>query len=133
MINRFMKTVFIGTALIINAEVYQFDGTTSLEELILQSSIPVAIKFYTPWCGTCIAMARSQVFEKISEDSLIKNRVFFIEVDAEKYHHLLGHWNICSVPHIFFLNKGALVADHKGILSFEGLRSKLISLFSLNT
>ena len=114
-----------------HTDVIIFDDSMSFDNLVLQAKKPTVVKFFTPWCSHCIVMARANVFANVSNISSFKDTILFVEIDAYKYHDISTKYNINTVPNFLFFNQGAAIAEHKGALSHDALRTKLVSIFSI--
>jgi thioredoxin len=128
--NSFLLILLLAN-LYIHTEVIHFYANTSFEEVVLASSKPVVIKFFTKSCTHCIAMARANIFEKASEDPALCDKVLFVEIDAQEHYTLSKAFDIHSVPTIIFLKEKAIVDQHTGFLSTNALKDKIIAIFAL--
>ena len=80
---------------------------------VLQSSLPVLVDFWAPWCGPCRAMAPA--YEKVSHDMHGKAR--FVKVNTEDEQGLAAQFNIRSIPTLAVFAGGREIARQPGAMS----------------
>jgi len=61
---------------------------------VLESTVPVIVCFYTPWCHACHQM--DPVIGKLAEE--YRGRVRFAVVDASKYPQAVAEYYVRAVP-----------------------------------
>ncbi len=78
----------------------------TFESEVLQSSEPVLVDFWAPWCGPCRMLA--PVVEKISQTFAGKAK--FLKLNTDENPSLTGHYGVSGIP-CLILFKGGQVAD----------------------
>lgn len=94
-----------------HAEVKTVLGKDQFNEVVLQSSKPVVVKFGAPWCPACV---RSKApYEKISQDADLAH-VAFVEMDFDKNSATAQQYDVQSLPTFLYFNNGKLAATKTG-------------------
>lgn len=90
---------------------------------IAKSSVPVVVKFYSNYCGPCVAMG--PIVQKISNE--FDNKVMIIEVDTTAHRTMLSFFDFRYIPTLIFFDKGTEL-DRTNTLTEEQLREKIEAL-----
>jgi thioredoxin 1 len=99
------KTIMVNTANIINIE-----NKEDFKTKVLESEIPVIVKFETEWCGACKEM--TPAYAKASEE--FKDKIKFVTVDAEKLADTAKELKISGVPAFIFIKEGKAESKIEG-------------------
>jgi thioredoxin 1 len=100
-------------ALIINAK--------NIEAEVMQSTLPVVIDVYAPWCGPCRMMM--PLFDELSQELSAQYKLCKINIDEER--DLAIKFNVSSIPTFLFFKNGTLVAKETGGMNKDGLLKKI--------
>ena len=84
----------------------------NFSELVTQSTIPVVVDFWAPWCGPCKMF--SPTFQ--ASASTNANQVLFVKVNTEAEQVLGSQWNIRSIPTLAGFKGGKEVHRVSGAL-----------------
>lgn len=87
-------------------------NSTLLSELIAQTSLPVLVDFWAPWCGPCRSFAPT--FKAAAEKH--QGHLIFAKVDTEAHPHAGQHHTIRSIPTLASFWKGQEVGRISGAL-----------------
>jgi thioredoxin 1 len=90
---------------------------------VLDSDIPVLVKFYTAWCTQCRAL--DSMLNQILPE--YEGRVKFAIVDVDAEEALREKYGIISVPALHLYKRGALLEKKAGMVSRKDLLDLLAS------
>ncbi len=93
-------------------------GEANLDEVLVNSEIPVIVDFWAPWCGPCKMMG--PVFEKVSKNFALK--ALFAKVNTENEQNLGARFGIRSIPTLAVFKNGKEVDRLSGALDENGLK-----------
>lgn len=91
-------------------------------EEVIESSLPVLVDFWAPWCGPCRVMG--PIVDELSAELSGKAKVCKINVDTDG--DLAGRFGIMTVPTFAVFKNGKLVKKDSGGKSKEELVSFII-------
>ena len=84
--------------------------TSNFDSEVLQSSIPVLVDFWAPWCGPCRAIA--PILEEISRDHGSKLKIVKVNTDEECA--LALKYGVTSIPRLDIFVNGVAVKSIVG-------------------
>ena len=83
---------------------------SNFEAEVLQSPVPVLVDFWATWCGPCRMIA--PVLEELSEEN---PDVKIVKVDVDENPELASQFQVMSIPALFVIKNGEVVAQSLGV------------------
>ncbi len=96
---------------------------------VLESSVPVLVDFFAPWCGPCRALAPA--LEDIAKTYGDKLKI--VKVNVDNAYKLAVDFKIRGVPTLMIFNNGELVDNIVGLPPLSVLRQKLADAMNKNS
>lgn len=96
----------------------------SFDTDVVQSSQPVLVDFWAPWCGPCRMLA--PVVEELAKEFAGKVRVAKINTDEQP--KSAGRFRISAIPTLLFFKGGKVVEQMVGVHSKADIKKTIESL-----
>jgi thioredoxin 1 len=93
----------------------------NFQQEVLESSIPVLVDFWAPWCMPCRMLAPT--IEKLAEENKGKLKVGKLNTDENQ--NISAQYGIQGIPTLIIFKEGKEVGRTVGVMSKEKLQEKL--------
>ena len=93
----------------------------NFQQEVLESSVPVLVDFWAPWCMPCRMLAPT--IEKLAEENQGKLKVCKLNTDENQ--HIAAQYGIQGIPTLIVFKEGKEVGRTVGVMSKEKLQEKL--------
>ena len=78
---------------------------SAFEKTVLQSSLPVIVDFWAPWCAPCKMVA--PVLEKLAKE--LDGRVVIAKVNTDENQEWASRYGIQGIPTMLFFSDGKII------------------------
>lgn len=95
-------------------------NTSTFDQHVLRSDVPVLVDFYADWCGPCKALAPT--LEQVAAENP-QARVVKVNIDDSP--DLAARYGIKSVPRLLVFKDGQIAARKNGVASKTALNAML--------
>jgi thioredoxin 2 len=96
-------------------------GDDSFAAVADESSLPVLVDLWAPWCGPCRMV--SPVLEQLATD--MAGRIKLVKVNADVAPQVSRRFEVQAIPTLVLLDRGRVVARQIGAAPADALRSWL--------
>ena len=93
---------------------------------VLNSSHPVLVDFWAPWCGPCRVLAPT--IDELAVE--FDGQVTVGKVNVDDHPHLAAQYGIRSIPTVLLFKEGQVVEQTVGVVPKQVLAAKLRTLVS---
>jgi len=90
----------------------------SFEKAVLQSSIPVIVDFWAPWCGPCKMVA--PILDKLAKE--YDGKIVIAKINTDENQEWMMKYGIQGIPTMLFVAGGKIVHRQVGALPERMLR-----------
>ena len=90
----------------------------SFEKVVMQSSIPVIVDFWAPWCGPCKMIAPT--LEKLAKEQ--EGKLIVTKINTDDHSEWMQKFGIQGIPTLLFVSGGKVVHRQVGALPEKMLR-----------
>jgi len=101
----------------INEPIHVTDA--AFEKVVLQSTLPVVVDFWAPWCGPCKMVAPT--LDKLAKEQA--GKVLFAKVNTDENSDWAMRYGVQGIPTMLFIADGKIVHRQVGALPEPALRN----------
>ncbi len=93
----------------------------SFQSEVLESTKPVLVDFWAPWCGPCRMVA--PVVEELSGE--LSEKIKFTKLNVDENQNVAAQFGIMAIPSLLIFKNGQVAQQHVGALSKAALKGLL--------
>lgn len=90
----------------------------AFEKTVLQSTVPVIVDFWAPWCGPCKMVA--PILEKLAKE--MAGKLVVAKVNTDENQQWASQYGVQGIPTMLFVSGGKIVHRQTGALPETMLR-----------
>jgi thioredoxin 2 len=92
-------------------------ATSTFDEIVAQSPVPVLVDFWAPWCGPC----RSVAPEVAKAAQQLAGKAVVLKVNTDSSPELAARFNVQGIPNFVLFSGGRSVAQQAGAVGHQRL------------
>ena len=96
-------------------------NSNNFEATINDSTKPILVDFWAPWCGPCLTIA--PIIEDLADE--MGDQVRIGKVNVDNHTAIAGDYNIRAIPTMLIFKEGSVVDQVVGLTSKDELKNKI--------
>jgi len=105
----------------VQSNIMSLGSDKEFEQTVLQSSVPVLVDFWAPWCGPC--RAQTPIIEQLARQQ--GERIRFVKVNVDEIESLARRFDIRGIPTLILFDGGREKSRLVGLQTLEDLKRAL--------
>lgn len=105
----------------VQSNVMSLGSDKEFDQTVLQSSVPVLVDFWAPWCGPC--RAQTPIIEQLAKHQ--GERIRFVKVNVDEIESLARRFDIRGIPTLILFDGGREKSRLVGLQTMEDLKRAL--------
>jgi len=93
----------------------------AFEKTVLQSSIPVIVDFWAPWCGPCKTVA--PILDKFAKE--YEGKLLIAKVNTDENQEWASKYGVQGIPTMLFVSNGKIIHRQVGTVPESQMRETL--------
>jgi thioredoxin 1 len=90
----------------------------AFEKTVIQSTVPVIVDFWAPWCGPCKMVA--PILDKLATE--MAGKLIVAKVNTDENNEWAGKYGVQGIPTMLFISGGKIVHRQVGAMPESMLR-----------
>ena len=91
------------------------------DSTVIQSSTPVLVDFWAPWCAPCRAM--SPLIDKLAEE--MGDKLSVVKINTQDNTEVPAKYAITSIPTFLIIKGGEVAEQLVGGMKYDALKEKV--------
>lgn len=102
----------------------------NFKEEVLESTTPVLVDFWAPWCQPCLMMA--PILDELSKELEGKLKIGKIDTEMPQNQALAMEYEIRSIPNMKLFKDGKVIKEFIGLRQKEMFKEELSEVIDIN-